>query len=159
MSEYRVHPSKLGAVFRAGAKRALAATREAAVVAAERGRALLVRRSPVYLGLFRAAWKVTRGREPTITNSAPYAGVIERGARPHAVSQEGIEAIAEWARLKLGLDEKESRNVAYGVAKRLAAEGQEGHFLVRDALPMLTAYYASAVEDALRRAHRPEGAS
>ena len=77
------------------------------VKGAERGRAILVRKTPTDQGQLRASWKVKRGRVTkfarksilaTLINDAPHAGIIEKGARPHPVSKEGFLAIFEWAK-------------------------------------------------------------
>jgi hypothetical protein len=79
---------------------------------AERARAVLVRRGPRDQGQLRASWRVTKGTErrpawrvfrnldarlAELRNDAPHAGIVELGARPHPVSQEGIQALARWA--------------------------------------------------------------
>lgn len=67
-------------------------------LAAERGRTYLVRKSPVDTGQYKNSWVVKdHGRRgSTIENDAPHAGIIEAGARPHAVNREGIEALTKW---------------------------------------------------------------
>lgn len=68
------------------------------------GRTHLVSVTKKDRGMAKAAWKVyngplnARGNTPAawIENSAPYIGVLELGARPHAVSEEGRLAIFEW---------------------------------------------------------------
>lgn len=90
-----------------------------ALAGAERGRALIVRKTPVDQGQLKASWKVLPG-SPTalqgefkrgtllaeLLNTAPHAGIVERGARPHTVSAEGWLAIYDWVvrhRQELGL--------------------------------------------------------
>lgn len=75
---------------------------------AERGRAFIAKRTPTDLGQLKASWKVVPG--PTVVpasgtltltqlqNVAPQAGIVELGARPHAVNPEGWAAIYEWVR-------------------------------------------------------------
>lgn len=77
---------------------------------ARRGRTLLVQRSPKDQGLLKAAWRTTADRPSTARtqvvaetfNDAPYAGVVEMGARPHPVSEEGQLAIYEWVKRHFG---------------------------------------------------------
>lgn len=88
---------------------------QGALRAAHRGRAQLVKESPVDQGQFKGSWKVRPGNAGTsgrrsaavaersravkladTINDAPHAGIIEVGARPHPVSAEGIQAITEW---------------------------------------------------------------
>lgn len=79
-------------------------------IAAERGRALLVRESPVDQGQYKNSWRVRDGGNgPEIVNDAPHAGIIEMGARPHGVNRAGIEALTAWALRKLMTGELTSR--------------------------------------------------
>lgn len=72
--------------------------------AAHFGRTHLVSVTPKDRGMAKAAWKVhngpinAQGATPAawVENSAPYIGILENGARPHAVSEEGRQAIFEW---------------------------------------------------------------
>lgn len=69
-----------------------------------RCQAALAKKTPVYTGMAKAGWTVRRlpGPEPgwATENGVPYLGVVEGGARPHAVSREGIEALTRWFQLK-----------------------------------------------------------
>ncbi len=88
--------------------RVRAAIARGARAGAERGRAFIAKRTPTDLGQLKASWKVIPG--PTVVppsgtltltqlqNTAPHAGVVEMGARPHAVNPEGWAAIYEWVR-------------------------------------------------------------
>lgn len=78
-----------------------------ALAGAHRGRALMVRRTPVDQGQLRASWKVTPGVHEfsgvskdlaELINDAPHIAVVELGARPHKTSREGWNAIYEWVR-------------------------------------------------------------
>lgn len=127
--------------------------------AAHRGRGLLVQRAKergkIDRGQYRAAFRVVReegvraldkrqGATYTILNDAPYAGVIELGARPHKVSEAGREAIREWVRRKVfGFSASEADENAIvdqmtmGIVKKLEFKGQKGTFIVSDSLPAL----------------------
>lgn len=115
--------------------------------AALRGRALLTGKTPTgATSAMRAAWKVRNARGANgqfasgyvIENSAPYAGIVELGARPHKVSPQGILAIQFWAQRKLGMDAREANALAHGVAHKLATEGQKGTYYVEKSLPELS---------------------
>lgn len=78
-----------------------------ALAGAHRGRAVMVKRTPTDQGQLRAGWKVTTGTAvsgvdggtlATLTNGAPHIAVVELGARPHAMSPEGWQAIYDWVR-------------------------------------------------------------
>lgn len=100
----RMSESQVGARLRADAKGAPKALFQAMFSAAQRGKAYLVQRSPVDRGLLRNAWKILRLasiKEVQLINDQPYAGVIERGARPFKMSKEGIIALTEWVKRKI----------------------------------------------------------
>jgi hypothetical protein len=66
---------------------------------AERGRGIIVRRTPMDLGQLRASWKVkAHDMVAELINDAPHIASVELGARPHKVSAEGWKAIYEWVR-------------------------------------------------------------
>ena len=89
----RITPGRLGAFIKANAMKQHAAFERGVKIAKQRGVALLKRRTPVDTGMMKNAWAATKFG---IENSAPYAGIIERGARPHKVNREGVEAIRDW---------------------------------------------------------------
>ncbi len=63
-------------------------------LAAHRGRTHLIKKTPTDQGQARNSWVATK---KTIRNDAPHIGILERGARPHKVSREGIESLTQWA--------------------------------------------------------------
>ena len=113
-----------------------------------RGRALLVKETPVDVGQMRNAWRVDK--DLGIINDAPHAGVIEGGARPHKVNAAGRRALEQWAMRQLGVDEKTAKAVAQGTINKLAKQGQKGHFIVRDNMPRLQRMVAQEVERKLK---------
>lgn len=108
-----------------------------------RGKALLVRRTPVYLGEMRNSYQDSDTR---IRNDAPHAGVVERGARPHGVSAEGRAEIEQWFMRQRGLDEKRAKAAAWGYIQKLKVEGQEGEFIVEKALDELRGLAQQEIE-------------
>ena len=114
-----IKPSQLGAALRGEAAKVAGAIERGAMRAAHRGKGHLVRETErkgitdmgQYKGSFevkrRAAIEGTHSVVAEITNTAPMAGVIEVGARPHPVSKEGVEAIARWVQRKLGVEGRE----------------------------------------------------
>lgn len=99
----KVTPEALGDLLRAHPRITSASLLRGAQVEAQRVVAKAKKESVVVDGHFRAAWGVeVRPDMVRVKNDAPYAGIIERGARPHAVSPEGVEAIRQWV-IKKGL--------------------------------------------------------
>lgn len=159
MSANRVEttPRQLaGEAFRRLPAAVLAAIHRGAENGARRGLAHVKSKTPVDNGQLRAAWKVRGGdgarRLASLENDAPYAGIVELGARPHPVSRAGIIAIWEWVyrhraamgfvtgsgRARGGLSvEKETLRIAYAIAAKIRREGQRPTYFVRRELPEL----------------------
>lgn len=106
MATYRIEPDKLGRQLIAEGEKTRKAYHRGVMRAAMRGKRLLVQKTKEadfqYLGQFRNSFQVeNRPSGPVLYNDAPHAGIVELGARPHPVSEEGIQAIAEWVKRKL----------------------------------------------------------
>lgn len=86
------------------------------------------------------AIKNSDGSSTTVI-TAPHAGIVELGARPHAVSPEAREMIKEWAIRKLGLDEAEAERASWGIAHKIATEGQKPTYVVRDSMPAAARFF------------------
>lgn len=152
---------KLDAAARAKARVAL-------IRGAERGRAIMVRRTPVDTGATRAAWKVflsALGNEVArLSNDAPHVGVLELGARPHPVSDVGILAIERWVARhaeiwqaaqdagdgRMLTREQAIASVTHGIVWKLRTEGQEPTYFIRNALPALRRAMAAEVTSMMR---------
>lgn len=132
------------------------------------GRALLVKKSPTDQGQLRNSWRLESGGGgaaqfvQSIVNDAPYAGVIERGARPHPVSKEGIESIAGWVwrnrgkfsmsrvsgpvrrgtggrrALQRQTDMMIATQIAHAIAWKIRRYGQKPTWFVRESVPRIT---------------------
>ena len=148
---------------------------------AQRGRTLLVHESPVDTGQFKNAWKVRDtsgvGSAPQIHNDAPHAGIIERGARPHPVNREGVEAIRAWVKRVLGAElrmnmraqsskgrvkkadvEAQIDSITWAIITKLKREGQVGKFIVEQNLEKLARFAREEVERTLAAVfNRPAG--
>lgn len=119
-----------------------------------RGRAMLVLRTPKDMGLAKASWYdssvggPSTGTVAEIWNSAPYAGILEEGARPHGVSAEGRLAIYEWARRHFpDEDDAGLKRITHAICHKLATRGQRPTYFVREARPALV---EAAVEEIIR---------
>jgi hypothetical protein len=96
--------AQLGARLRSDAKGAPKAVFNAMYSAAQRGRSFIIGKSPVDRGILRNAWKVIKLssiQTVELTNDQPYAGIVERGARPFKMSSTGIFYLKGWVMRKL----------------------------------------------------------
>ena len=119
---------------------------------AERGRAIIVPKTPTDLGQLRASWKVKAAdMVAELINDAPHAGIVELGARPHKVSPEGWQAIYEWVRRHPELyGEKKARTKVSGTLSELAKLGP-----FRGIDPEITAITNAIVQKIRRRGQKP----
>lgn len=168
MATIVIKPDQLAGALRAEARFVRGAMKKARGRAARRGVSHLIARADekgkTYLGQFRGSFHVSDGDKQTVVfNDAPHAGIIELGARPHPVSEEGRAAITRWVLRKLEVaDEIEAARIADRIVWKLRHKGQKGTYLFRDALPHLTQFFADAVRDLIRegagRRKSPSGA-
>ncbi len=150
-------PGQLGLHLKLTGRQAKKAMREGAYISAHRTVSDLKQKSPVYDGTFKNAW--TPGQSPSsgsvmarVSNSSPIAGVIEEGARPHGVSQEGREAIREWVRKVIQPDtEAEVKNIAAGIIDKLRFHGQKGRHIVRNNLDKYARWAADEIASSLAK--------
>lgn len=104
MGTVKVSLGELPRALASGDKAIRAAVRKGTQIGAHRGRALIVKRTPVDQGQLKASWRVDVGlsdRTNTLAeliNDAPHITMVELGARPHGMSPEGWTAIYEWVR-------------------------------------------------------------
>lgn len=169
-------PQLLAEIKRA-AQRAIS---DGAVAAAKRGRGHLARQTPIDQRDMKRAWAafgpVTKEILARIENDAPHAGVIERGARPHGVSEEGEERIRQWVRRKIlrgvrahtfsrgknkgqtvfrrfakGKRDPEVERVVGAIIHKLQIEGQKGTFFVERAVPLIAQWAGKAIIRSLRK--------
>lgn len=151
---------------------------------AERGRGILVRATPTDTGNARAAWKViqTAGIGVSdqvlakIFNDAPYIGILDLGARPHAVSEAGRLAIYAWVLRNLRDSLRDEARTARATAKasgrkmgklgdrvnagamratnaiihKINTEGQAPTYFVRNNLEKLRTVMAREIKSELR---------
>jgi len=139
---------------------------------ARRGRAFLVRKTPKDQGQAKAAWRDTAtgrtsGMVAEVMNDAPYIGILEAGARPHPVSEEGQRAIFEWVKRNIanfiGRDRArtikrrfksyldiEAKQIASAIVWKIRKYGQAPTYFIRDSLPELTDFAADEVAREMR---------
>lgn len=123
-----------------------AAIKRGIVRGVEKGVVYMKKVSPVDMGELRDSWTGLHFQNSSVLiNAAPHAGVMERGARPHAVNREGMERLMAWCE-RHGMD----KSVAWAIAKKLEKEGYTGTFFVKRALSELAGLLQLETEAELR---------
>lgn len=148
----KIAPDELANALRKEGERIRQIIKRAAKAAALRLKTYLVRQTDklgiTYQGIYKGGFRAT---ENSVLNDAPHAGLVELGARPHKVSKEGREAIKKWAMVKLGLAEPEAENASWAIAKTIEKVGQEGYYVMRDAVPMAVEFYKQELTRLLKK--------
>lgn len=145
-------PSDLPGAIRESKQAIERAIRKGKIVGAERAvTRLKAVKVPIDRGHYRAAWRVvvSAGGSVSVVNDSPMAGVIELGARSHAVSVEGQQALLEWV-MRHEVPEKEAHAVVWAIVQRLKKQGQPGRFVVRGLLDDMTRDVSRETERAIR---------
>lgn len=174
----RIGIDQLPAALKRGEERFSRALYRGLRMGAERGRSIIVKRTPTDRGELRASWKVKAAdMVAELINDAPHAGIVELGARPHKVSAEGWAALYEWvrrhpalygrkrAKTKVsgtvaqlaamgpfkGLD-PEISSITWAIVKKINREGQKPTYFVLKSMDALRAALIAEVERQLERA-------
>jgi len=157
VSTITLEAGQLGARLRSDANGAPKAVQRAMFSAGQRGKALLVKDSPVDRGILRNAWKVVRLSDGVeIVNDQPYAGIIEMGAKPFKMSAEGRKALEGWVYRKIlqgtitlkplkgkarksakSRLEQQAESIAYLIARKFERVGMKGKRFVYNNLDKL----------------------
>lgn len=119
------------------------AAKKAARAAAYRMKAYLIKKVDdlkiTDRGIYKNSFRVVG---ESVLNDAPHAPIIEDGARPHPVSEAGVQAIAAWARRKLGIkDEAQALGIARAIAWKIRHHGQEAKNVMRNEIPMAIVFF------------------
>jgi hypothetical protein len=157
--------AKLAAVIKADAKGIRAqAIDEGLRYGTLRGRAFLVGRSPVDLGMLKNAWDVVTTLEKgdkaySLDNTAPYAGVVERGIQPGANISGAFRSLVGWIERK-GLapkGSKEAESFAWAIIKKVQREGRKGQWFVKKSMPDLARLLTECINTAVTKYFRAGG--
>lgn len=175
MAVIPIRPEMLAAELRARMKQTPEVVNRGLRLGAERGRSRMVRITPRDLGQARNSWRVRvvpKGSE--LVNDAPHIGILEKGARPHPVSREGIEALTRWALRKIDLSSSKdvhgpvqrgkggrsalvksarqqmAEGVAHAIAWKLRHHGQKPTYFIRNEMDRLTTYAKQEVDRVVR---------
>lgn len=119
----------------------LAAQKKAVVSGLMRSIPDLVAASPVDTGLYASSWDVTADEARAILgNYAPYAGIIERGARPFTPP---LGPLLAWAKRVLGDSSRPPKYspqvwaLAVHTQKKIEAEGMAPRHVLENMLPKI----------------------
>ena len=107
------------------------------------------------------AFSTSIGVIGTVGSSQPSAVYLELGTKPHAVSRQGREALAEWAIKRLGVSAKEAPRVAFLVARKIARRGTKAQRPFFEGAAATEGQVLRTLEDAAGRvaAHLAGGAA
>jgi hypothetical protein len=101
----------------------------------------LVAASPVDTGLYAQSWMMTETETSAIIgNSAPYAGIIEYGARPH---KPPLGPLLAWAKRVTGSSsqppdyEPHVWAIAIAVQKKIEEQGQQPKHILENMIPKI----------------------
>lgn len=113
-------------------------------------------RTPKATGLTAAsiasdAFSTPAGVIGTVGSSQASLSFVELGTKPHAVSAEGREALAEWAVKRLGVSRKEAPRVAFLVARKIARRGTKAQRPLGEAIAATEGQVLRMFEDAAAR--------
>ena len=163
----KIGPNQIAGELRARANKTPGELQKAMKRAALRGRAMLVRRTPKDMGQAKAGWKTSdfikgsKGGRIDLYNDNPYVGVLERGARPHKTSNEGIAAIHGWvwrnrAYFQFEAETRkaakaEALGIAYAIAAKFEKVGQEGTFFVKKSMDELSKDFGKQLNEQIER--------
>lgn len=115
--------------------------KKAVVRAIERSIPDLVAASPVDTGMYAQSWDMTVDEvSATLGNYAPYAGIIEHGARPH---KPPIGSLLAWAKRVLQSSSQPPKYeskvwaLAISVQKKIEERGQEPKHILENMIPKI----------------------
>lgn len=120
--------------------------------------AAVVQRTPVASGATRAGWgtKIERGQSAVkgiVANPVQHAIFAEKGRAPGKMPP--IAPIELWVRRKLGVNAKESRSVAFLIARAIGRRGTKGAHMAEEGLaavrPQIEADFAQIANRVARR--------
>lgn len=156
MPTFEVDISQLGALFQQNEKARVEAVRKGIYEAALAGLGVIVPAAPKDTGHLRQSAHVESDivtQTIAIVLDAPYAALIELGTRPHmAPIQPLIDWVHRHATLLGAADEAAEKSIAYAIRQKIAVEGSEPTFFVRESIPKLQALLVQIVTERLVRA-------
>lgn len=181
MATFNIKPEELAGAL-AGADESLrTALRAGARAGAMRGHAHMPKKTPTDMGQLRNSWRVSEAGGVRLYNDAPQAGIVEEGARPHPVSEEGWMAIFRWvmrhpeligagasavgsARKKLSAKRlskydaatswitQQAAEITNAICHKIRLKGQEPTYFTRNEMPLLTKFAKQEIDREIQKA-------
>lgn len=110
-------------------------------------------RTPVDTGFAKASNQAKQTENGgDLFNTAPYFGVLEAGARPHAVSEEGQRKIALWAMRKgYAKTWREAMGIAYRKSQNLLERGQAPLWIYQKSLKEMRQTMMTMMDSYIKR--------
>lgn len=116
----------------------------------------LIRNTPVgFTGKLRRDWRLeiewttennVKMVKVTISNPSVYGVVVDEGRRAAPVSKEGRKSLEMWARRKLRVTEKESKSVAFLIARKKSKFPTKGQNFIKKTLEEVMPRVISSIE-------------
>jgi len=87
-----------------------------------------------------------------VYSSLPHAVYVELGTKPHPVSAEGVQAIADWVQAKFGeSDEDAALSIANAIAWKIRRKGTKANPVWRRTWDAKQSFIRSVIEAGMRR--------
>lgn len=83
-----------------------------------------------------------------IAVDAPHAAIIEEGSRPHSPP---VAPLQEWAKRKFGVSDKEAKQIAFAVRKRIKESGTKPRRYMAKAVDRIVRFVPSEVSQELAK--------
>ena len=119
--------------------------------AALAGAEVIAENAPKDLGSLKQSVHAVKGTPVKIVVDAPHAGIVEMGSRPHVAP---LLPLVEWAKRHGAETEADAYRMAWGIRKKIAAEGTKPTYFVRKSLPKLFRILKGEIEHELKNVGR-----
>jgi len=141
--------SQMGARLRRDSRERRHLVELALYEAALRAELIVAEDTPVDRARLRNAWDVQKVDEGAdLFNDTPYAGIVERGSRPHWPPKAPIK---RWVKRVISPPDKEVDGITYAIRKKIAEEGTDPVYMVQNNFERMQQILKEVAEDYLSR--------
>lgn len=153
MARYDLTLNQLKRVLKEQPERIKRAINAGIEAGARRGRSHMLDKGPKDQGDYRKSWAVAKGSTGVVLkNDTPYAGVLERGAKPHFPP---LAPLTQWVMRRLGKRGPEAVSIARAIQHKISQEGLPAKYVARMELPELTSLAGKEIDKNLDKAFKP----